>query len=312
MDEFRDLKSGKLKLLLELMIQDVTEHPGTYVSLFESKTMQDYFSNAKTLLMSRRVPEAMTFDWSFAIAVAHSVVEEMPYPRIDIVTSDAAKLVNTAKLSLNPSKWDDCVEPVVLKGNPYLFDDVLEIGFCPDTSGLFRSEKHNEEQCYLLMVEYGGSGFSRFLSIPIPSSLLSKIMDAPDANDLIMEQKRVAQPSIEFVVKYCLLMKAEKRPIEVVSGVSRMGRVNKQTNGKYCYQTISLTKKYIQTNKKSSQSDAKEFDTEGKHKTTVSVSGFLRQQHYGKGNSKVKTIWIDDFDRGQWVNDGVKIRKIVP
>ena len=53
------------------------------------------------------------------------------------------------------------------------------------------------------------------------------------------------------------------------------------------------------------QPGRKAMDKNGKTLTVVQVSGFIRNQPYGKGRAERKTIWIDGFTRGQWVNTGL-------
>lgn len=41
------------------------------------------------------------------------------------------------------------------------------------------------------------------------------------------------------------------------------------------------------------------------------VSGFIRLQHYGTGNSLSKYIYVDSFESTRWTSSGERVAKVV-
>lgn len=91
-----------------------------------------------------------------------------------------------------------------------------------------------------------------------------------------------------IVVRDPEIEKAEKHGMKITSGVTR--------------RMISLSDRYYSLKR---QPGRKAMDKNGKTLTVVQVSGFVRNQPYGKGRTQYKKIWVDGFTRGQWVNTGL-------
>lgn len=111
----------------------------------------------------------------------------------------------------------------------------------------------------------------------------------------------------EFCAKLLALMDAEKTPVNIIDadiikarqkGIVMRSGVNRRI--------VSLNKKY----QSKTASKGGVFDKTGKIRTIVSVSGYIRQQAYGEGRKFRKTIWVDGFERGQWVKEGLTIVSI--
>lgn len=121
-------------------------------------------------------------------------------------------------------------------------------------------------------------------------SIFLKLDDAKD-EDLGFPAKLLALQHCSnspIVVRDPDIEKAAKHGMKITSGVTR--------------RNISLSDRYYSMKR---QPGKKAIDKSGKTLTVVQVSGFIRNQPYGKGRAERKTIWIDGFTRGQWVNTGL-------
>ena len=105
-----------------------------------------------------------------------------------------------------------------------------------------------------------------------------------------------------FIESFYALRQCEKTPIIINNPQERKNasRGLKMTKGVSTYH-ISLSKRY----KAIKRSYEANFDKSNKTLTLVSVSGFVRTQHYGEDNKLTKKIWVDGFTRGQWVRNGL-------
>ena len=105
-----------------------------------------------------------------------------------------------------------------------------------------------------------------------------------------------------FIESFYALRQCEKTPIIINNPQERKNasRGLKMTKGVSTYH-VSLSKRY----KAIKRSYEANFDKSNKTLTLVSVSGFVRTQHYGEGNKLTKKIWVDGFTRGQWVRNGL-------
>ena len=110
-----------------------------------------------------------------------------------------------------------------------------------------------------------------------------------------------------FCTKLLALLDCERTPL-LVDGVAPNNGTSERRTGNSSLKkkgprtvTISLTERYSHTVTKTGEGH---LDKDGLVKTVVSISGFIRTQHYGPGRSQKKQIWIDGFMRGQWVKEG--------
>lgn len=106
--------------------------------------------------------------------------------------------------------------------------------------------------------------------------------------------------ALEFIQKYRAVLDAEKTPLESIAEKSRQD-IGTKTGGIY-RTSISLSKRYKGIKRNSTGAP---MDRDGKALALVSVSGFVRNQAYGKGYAQHRKIWVDGFMRGQWVRSGV-------
>ena len=106
-----------------------------------------------------------------------------------------------------------------------------------------------------------------------------------------------------FPAAMLALMECENRPIEMREpDAEKLAKSGGRITGGIVRRQISLSKRYYAMKR---APGGKALDREGKVLTVVNVSGFVRNQPYGKGRTQYKKIWIDGFQRGQWVNSGL-------
>lgn len=106
-----------------------------------------------------------------------------------------------------------------------------------------------------------------------------------------------------FPAAMLALMECENRPIEMREpDAEKLAKSGGRITGGIVRRQISLSKRYYSMKR---APGGKALDREGKVLTVVNVSGFVRNQPYGKGRTQYKRIWIDGFQRGQWVNSGL-------
>ena len=114
--------------------------------------------------------------------------------------------------------------------------------------------------------------------------------------------------AIRYALKFILLMDSDKRPLLVERQFKKGNeRKEKQIFGKLNQQRISLTTAYRNTMNAYNVDDTIVLDKEGKALRGIIVRGFLRRQHYGPGNSFVKTIYIDAHESHSWMREGIRI-----
>ena len=114
------------------------------------------------------------------------------------------------------------------------------------------------------------------------------------------------EKDLVFAATYLALMECENRPIVMRDPVAdRAARKGMKMTGGIARRMISLSSRYsyrhLNRHEKVFQSK------EGKVRTIVSVSGFVRNQAYGPKHSMRRLIWVDGFTRGQWVNEGLTV-----
>ena len=117
-----------------------------------------------------------------------------------------------------------------------------------------------------------------------------------------------------FVFKLKIISKIENGPLfvnmtEVEEPVvnPRKGQGNTRKTG-ILHCTIKLSEDYKKRLAASSR-NSNPLNKDDKTLLPTSVSGFVRNQHYGEGNKLVKRIWVDGFIRNAWISDKPKIVK---
>ena len=120
------------------------------------------------------------------------------------------------------------------------------------------------------------------------------------------------EEDLAFCAKFLALQESENRPVVIRDSQDKARKQGfRMTRGvntriislssRYSYRKLGRGEKIAQ-----GESDSSSWK-EGKIKTVVSVSGFIREQAYGEGRKLRKTIWVDGFERGQWVRQGLSI-----
>jgi uncharacterized membrane protein YcjF (UPF0283 family) len=100
------------------------------------------------------------------------------------------------------------------------------------------------------------------------------------------------------------MMEAERTPfsVNVKYNKKRNGNVSKMKE-----KTDWIEKRiYIDKNVKykNAEKTSEALNKDGKNLKETIVHGFLRLQHFGKGLSESKWIYIDNYDSKRWVNTG--------
>ncbi|MCK9329749.1 MAG: hypothetical protein M0Q94_07740 [Candidatus Cloacimonetes bacterium] len=226
------------------------------------------------------------------------------------VTEEAAKLISGCVISFKPEKFDQYLGTIVMRGSPFLFGRTTEIAIL-----------RKEEGFKLFIENVQHNGIRRSTYIDIKTDMLSDFdhLDFSQGEDTTRTEfgvenvehfdSGIISEAVRYVVKYRLVSIAEKTPVQSCPCNRNGSRLRHGTRTIPAYRSVSLTKRYISGAR---EADYKDLDKEGKHIARVHVPGFIRQQAYGKQWSEHRTIWVDGFERGQWIRDGVIIRRVLP
>lgn len=118
-----------------------------------------------------------------------------------------------------------------------------------------------------------------------------------------------------YAFKFILLRKCDKQPLVAERQYKERRNANRQNEifGRVNYQRVSLTTTYRTALARHADSsrDVMVLDKEGRTLQATRVVGFLRRQHYGPKNSKVKIVYIDAHDSHAWKKDGIRIVRVV-
>lgn len=145
-----------------------------------------------------------------------------------------------------------------------------------------------------------------------------------------------SKQAIDFMVKVHVLEKVGKPPIEVgrTRSVKSAGEAIARSGGDVgmlqdesrmlpglppddccvTYSVVRLSKSYAERRERDTDNDNDgprgHRDLSGLILHEKQVRGFIRRQHYGKGNGQVKTIFIAPFVNRFWTRSGLHIRKV--
>ena len=67
---------------------------------------------------------------------------------------------------------------------------------------------------------------------------------------------------------------------------------------------VSLSKEYKERRKQAEEKHP--LNKDNMELIPTQVSGYIRTQHFGKGNRETKRIWVDGFVRNQWNTKNAK------
>lgn len=113
------------------------------------------------------------------------------------------------------------------------------------------------------------------------------------------------ESDLEYAAKLLALEKAEKTPLLINDSADESMKRGFYLRKGLNRRSISLTKRYQHSVLNGGLNVFHASGKEGKIKTIVSVSGYIREQPYGAGRKLRKTIWVEGFTRGQWVREGL-------
>ncbi len=113
------------------------------------------------------------------------------------------------------------------------------------------------------------------------------------------------ESDLEYAAKLLALEKAEKTPLLINDSADEAMKRGFYLRKGLNKRSISLTKRYRHSVLNGGLNVFHASGKEGKIKTIVSVSGYIREQPYGAGRKLRKTIWVEGFTRGQWVREGL-------
>ena len=227
------------------------------------------------------------------------------------VSRDAARLICDTRLQVEPEDLMHLLEehPLYLEGDPLLYDNVMSL--CIGKRG-----RDITTVMELAVGEHLGtiSGVADEKEIDWNASII-------DAD----EQWRAGNPTpdaylsqiinaLTYCVRYLLLLKATKTPIESEIRNYDGSRIKGPSHGRtYIPQKyVSLTKEYIRARKDYETGVRGELDKYGKHLKPVEIAGFVRMQAYGEGHKLRRPQFIPGFASSRWENDGIKIINVKP
>lgn len=238
----------------------------------------------------------------------------MPIPEIVIITKRAYSLIENCRLNFTPSSYFDCFDkPLLVKGQDFVCSKVLEFYMIKPTSDkvhiclefLNRGHKILSDKVFSLQeLELNKEKF-----IHTMETIVSNDQDFIPLEDETELAAKCLYDVVEFIIKYRLLEKTEKTPLTSSLTDKKGNKLKAGFRAVPRFTAISLTKEY-RTKKDNFEKEASRLEKEGKHQESITVSGYIREQAYGEKWSLRKTIWVDGFDRKQWLNDGIRITKI--
>ena len=208
-----------------------------------------------------------------------------PIWRIYTINSESAAVISNAKVD----EIEIDHKPIFFTSTTPLFLNVIELMYVPeDEFYAFSLSITNNSEIRMIL------GFFVNEDGSIDTNRSTKYEGSAEHN-LYLAAKH-------FIESFYALQQCEKTPIIIDNPQERKNasRGLKMTKGVSTYH-ISLSKRY----KAIKRSYEANFDKSNKTLTMVSVSGFVRTQHYGEGNKLTKKIWVDGFTRGQWVRNGL-------
>lgn len=256
-----------------------------------------------------------------------AIVKSGDLKTLYLVKQDASAFIKTTAFTqkLEPEFFIRHFErPLVLySGEPKtLFDDVLCIE-------LFYNEEEKTLECLLSCVN--GDSPSREFARSIPVEELSGVFSVDSLAqgemgegmlflikqgivESIGDLDRKFYDAMQYALKFLLLKESDKQPLITEHQYKKSIKHNdkiKDIYGKINYQRVSLTTTYKNSVPRNQSVDTLVLDKEGKTLRAITVRGFLRRQHYGPGNSLVKTVYIDSHESHSWKLDGIRIVRVV-
>jgi len=109
--------------------------------------------------------------------------------------------------------------------------------------------------------------------------------------------------ALRFLIVYSILLEAGKTPILVSTGEiikSKKAKHGKKVKEKELVKYISLTKRKVYRNDNTSNND--KLNKDDKKETIIMVTGFLRHQACGKDWKDHKWVYVECFERRQWIS----------
>ena len=257
----------------------------------------------------------------------HAIVKSGDLKTLYLVKQDASDFIKATAFTqkLEPDFFIKHFErPLVLySGEPKtLFDDVL----CVE---LFYNEEEKTLECLLSCINENlpSREFARCIPVEELSGVFSVDTLAQgemgEGTSFLIMQGIVESVSdldskfhdaIQYALKFLLLKESDKQPLLAELQYKKSIRRNDKTKDKYRninYQRVSLTTAYKNSVHRNQNVDTLVLDKEGKTLRAIMVRGFLRRQHYGPGNSLVKTVYIDSHESHSWKLDGIRIVQVV-
>ena len=224
-------------------------------------------------------------------------------PLVHVLTPDAMRLLSSTRMKIEiKDQLEILKKPLLISSRSgFLFDDVIElcIFFEPQT-----------ERFHLMKTVKQGDS-TKVLTLSIASDVfMNDALSIADDNEKDENLKQMATVDLLYALKFRMLMESEKSPVESKPSTSSGGKIPKGVSKIVpSYRTVSLTQEYV-ARRAGLESARTGLDKEGKHLALVEVSGFIRDQAYGPGREKRKTIYIDGFESHRWRTDGIQMVKV--
>jgi len=219
-----------------------------------------------------------------------------------------------------PVLLKDCFV-VEAKDEKFLFGDVKAIfGF------------HEEEKIYVatmreiksqkgLPIDYGsvfwtsdgelkGRNIKRFIKSlkggldveSVPSDLIrdKSVELLKDKNS-----KEILEKAVSYLLVLGYMLEAQKSPVEYKNKMKeeRIYKDGKKKKRVWIIRYVQISGFYKKVLEEARRQGGF-LDKEGKVQEEVNVRGYMRKVHYGEKRKESRIIWVDQFTRKQWVNEG--------
>jgi hypothetical protein len=245
---------------------------------------------ALDISVRRTVTFRLSFGNTFIVhTLTDGVIEKVKHSRIENIPKETPKLMQNAFL-------------IEARHDNTLFDDILSIGgfIANDEIYLTFVTADKDENHYAQTINKSFDGrkieelnmtYKRDIGYSVPKYRYMK------------ERKDI----FSFILRFALMMEAERTPFVIDEKNIKERNGNNGNKSKQREKTGWIERRiYIdKTIKYKNRGDGSVvLNKEGKHLKDTSVHGFLRLQHFGKGLSESKWIYIDDYDSKRRVNPG--------
>lgn len=242
------------------------------------------------------------------------------------VTPDASDFINRTFIADEVEDGfygENFSNPLIMYAdNPKtLFDDVCGVLICYNV-------EDDSLDCEIALADQNGKSgmLGRVFEIDEMDGVLKRQVLAVDANnkneflsfsfggvDTLDDVNRRFYNALLYAFKFVRLRRCDKTPVLVEPRykVRKAGNSECGNRNTLVHQQVSLTESYRHALRRQKDGEVVALDKEDKELKAVRVCGFVRKQHYGKGNALIKDVYIEAHESHAWKKTGLRIIKVI-